>query len=233
MKKFRFWLIIALPLVAISCKKDEGTPAPATVTYLNIASGNVWNFELTKNVSTAPAVSTYSLTSSTTDTTINARQYHIFNRSTGDKEYFYITGNDYYEYLILPFLDTIKTENLYLKSGANAGDNWTQNVAPITYSGITANLSKSDTVIEKGLTKIVKGITYTDVVRVRGGLKILSISFPGLSPTLTSVLDNYYAPKVGKIYSYIKLRLQLNSPLLPAPIDQTFENKTELVSTNF
>ncbi len=232
MNKFRFWAIIMLPALAISCKKDEGTPAPVAVSYLNIASGNVWNYEVTNNPSTAPMVSTYTLTSSPTDTTINARQYHIFNRSTGGtKEYYYVNGNDYYEYLSIALLGNIQFENLFLKTGAAAGQTWSQVIPPIIYSGITANLVKNDTIKETGLTKIVKGISYTDVVHVSSGLKIQNVN-PPLVPTnaLTAVIDNYYAPKVGRIYSSNNIKLVVPPPV---SITQGVENKTELVSTNF
>ena len=222
-----------LPVLAISCKKNSSTPTPVVVpSYLSITNGNVWNYELTNNPSTTPVTSSYSLTSSATDTTINSRLYHIFNRSaSGTKEYYYVNGNEYYEYLSIPLLGNVQFENIFLKSDAAAGAVWSQTIPPIIYSGVTANLIKNDTIKEKGLTKVVKGITYTDVVHVTSGLKILSVS-PPLIPTtaLTAVIDNYYAPKVGRIYSSNNIQLVVPPPV---SISQGLENKTELVSTNF
>ncbi len=236
MKKIRFCTIIMLSVLVVSCKKNEGTtPAPITVSYLDITNGNAWNYQQTNNPSTSPTVINYTAISSATDTTINTRLYHIFNRSTGGgKEYYYVNGNNYYEYLSLPLLGDFKFENLFLKSDAAVGDTWSQVIPPITYTNfitVTANLVKNDTIKEKGITKIVKGITYTDVVHVSSGLSITSIN-PAIVPlntiTFKTVIDNYYAPKVGKIYFTNDIKL-----VVPSFIDQTIENKTELVSTNF
>lgn len=235
MKKNLLGLLIPVSALVISCKKDDSgtTPTPpAAVSYMNAGTGNTWNYENTRNPSSGtPDVTTYSITSSNRDTTINAKSYHVFTRTDAfTAEYYYTSGNDYYEYLNLPVLDTIRSENLYLKSNLPVGSSWTQSMAPVTYVAITANLSKSDTIIETGLTKVVKGVTYDSVIHVRGAFKVLSITPVLITPTLVSVVDNYYAPRVGKISSYINIHLTAPAPFA---IDESFENKTELISTNF
>lgn len=232
MKKNLFWLFIAASTGIFSCKKDGSNPnPPSSVSYLSIAAGNSWNYENTGNPSSTPVVTAFTITSSSRDTSINSKSYHVFSRTDAlGAEYYYINTNDYYEYLRLPVLDTIKTENLFLKSNFTAGQNWSQDLAPVTYTGVTAVLTKYDTVIETNMTKTVKGISYDSVIHVRGGLKIKSITPAIISPTLTSTIDNYYAPRVGKIYTYINVHLTNPLPFL---IDEKFENKAELVSTNF
>lgn len=233
MKRNLLFLFPVVIIFALSCKKDKGTTTPpaSNVSYMSVTAGNTWNYENTRNPSSSPVVTNYLVTSSSRDTTINSKSYHVFSRTDALwAEYYYVNGNDYYEFLRVPILDTIKTENLLLKSNLATGGNWTQTVAPVTYSGITGNLSKSDTIIETGITKTVKGITYDSVIHVRGALKVVSISPPLFTPVFSSVIDNYYAPRVGKIYSYLKVSLKVTGAF---PIDQAYENKAELVSTNF
>ncbi|MFT3681003.1 MAG: hypothetical protein QM791_12065 [Ferruginibacter sp.] len=229
------YLPLFLAFWAFSCKKDDsGNPPPTppeTTSYLKIEKNNKWDYEIVNNPSTSPSTSTYSLTCTETDTSIGGRSYRIFTRTDAlGKEYYYVNGNDYYEFLSLPLLDGFKFENLFLKSGANVGDKWTQTIPPITYSGITANLSKADTIKEKGLTKVVKGVTYTDVIHVSSGIKIESMSLPIPGLTLTSAIHNYYAPKVGRIYASYDIKFAVPAPF---SITQSYENKTELISTNF
>ncbi len=223
--------VFLLLIFGISCKKSD--PAtPAAVPYLSFTSGNVWSYELTNNPSTAPTITNYTLTSTSRDTTINSKIYHIFNNSNGNTlEYHNQTGNDYYEFTTLPAaLGGGKTENLYLKLAVTAGTTWSQPLPPITISGITAQVLKSDTLKETGLTKIIKGKTYTNVIHVASGLTITSSTSPiPLTNALTASIHNYYAPNVGRIFSSNDIKIIV--PL--AGINQSVENKTELVTTNF
>lgn len=219
-----------LLFIGFSCKKSD--PVIAAVPYLSINSGNVWSYELTNNPSTAPTNTNYTLTSSIRDTTINSKIYHIFNNSNGNTlEYLNQTGSDYFEFSTLPAaLGGGKTENLYLKSNVAIATTWSQALPPITISGITANVLKSDTLKETGLTKIVKGKTYTNVIHVSSGLTITSSTSPiPLNNALTASIHNYYAPNVGRIYSSNDIKIVVTL----AGINQSVENKTELVSTNF
>ncbi len=240
MTKIRLWAFLALPLLAISCKKDDnGSNQPVTEAYFSINSGNQWNYELTNNPTSTPITTTYSITATATDTTINARQYRLFTRSTGGNEYYYVNGTEYYEYLGLPLFGTFKFENLYLKSNAALNASWTQVIPPISFTdtttGITivANLVKSDTIKETGISKTVKGITYNNVVHVSSGIKIVSIA-PALIPlsavSLTTNIENYYAPKVGRISSYNDIKIVVQPPFA---LEQGIQAKTELVSVNF
>jgi hypothetical protein len=221
-------------LLLISCKKSgSGNPPPPAnpTSYLTITAGNSWNYELVNNPSTSPSTSTYTITCSNTDTTINGRGYRIFNRTDAlSKEYYYTKDDDYYEYLALPLLDGFKFENLYLKSNLAAGATWTQTLPPVTYAGITANISKLDTLKEKGISLTVKGKNYSDVIHVASGLKLVSLSFPIPGLVLTSSIHCYYAPNVGRISATYDIKLTAPAPF---SVTQSYENKTELISTNF
>ncbi|HMO61855.1 MAG TPA: hypothetical protein PKC39_12465 [Ferruginibacter sp.] len=217
----------------ISCKKSATTPPPPPnpVEYNSIQAGNTWEYELVNNPSTAPATSTYTLTCTAADTSIGTRSYRIFTRTDAlAKEYYFVLNSEYFEYLTLPILDGFKFENLYLKSNVVAGATWTQTLPPVTYAGITATISKQDTVKQTGMSMTVKGKTYNNVIHVSSGLKLVSLSLPIPGVSLVSSIQNYYAPGVGRIRATYDIRFSVPPPF---SITQTFENKTELISTNF
>ena len=234
MKKIIFGLL-AITTIGISCSKD-GTTTPVTVdSYFNITAGNTWNYKQTANPNTTPVVTTYSLASlSVPDSAKGStgKMYHVFSHSGAANEYYNVTGNSYYNFRALPaLLGGSNVEDLYLKADAAVGDHWAQSPISITNSGYTATVIPTDTVIEKGISKTVHGITYNNVIHVSTGLSITSIT-PPLPPlvsvTITSNIQNYYAPKVGLIFSYTKASLAITG--LPA---QNTESQNELQSTNF
>jgi len=221
MNKSSFWAIIMLPVLAISCKKEEGTPAPA-VKFMSLTTGSIWNYKQVDNPSTIPVTSIYSITATARDTTINSKIYKVFTNSSGGSEYYNITGSDYYTYRKLPdALGGGYVEVLYLKDNAAAGDTWTQ-TSPVTISVFTISLTLSNKIEQKGITKIVNGITYTDVVDVK---TTLSVSGIPVTYTITSDIDYYYAPKFGQIENKTKIDLTVTGI---APIN--FDQKTELQS---
>ena len=222
MNKFRFWAILMLPVLAISCKKDSGTPTP-TVKFMSLTTGSTWNFKLTNNPSsTSIPITNYTLTATSGDSVANAKTYKIFTNSSGANEYYNIIGSDYYTYRKLPAaLGGTSIEVLYLKDNAALNDTWSQ-TTPITVSGFTLSLTLINKIAQKGISKTVNGIIYTDVIDVETSLSVSGIPVPY---TLTSDIHYYYAPKFGQIENKIKIDLTVTG-LPPTNFDQ----KTELQS---
>jgi hypothetical protein len=226
MKKTLFWCIIALPFFTTSCKKDGGTPAPA-VKFMSLTTGSIWNYKLTNNPSTTPLVSNYSVTASNRDTTINSKTYKVFTSTaaTGN-EYYNITGSDYYTFRKLPAsLGGNSIEVLYLKDNLNTNETWTQSVPlSVTVSGFPLNLilTFNNKIAQKGITKIVNGITYNDAVDVETTLSITGIP---VAYTLVTDIHYYYAPKVGQVENKTKIDFTVTG----TPTTN-FEQKTELES---
>jgi hypothetical protein len=229
MKISQFLAFCTLSIVAISCKKDDSPPTPASVaSYLTVSLGNTWNYEETDNIVVPVSVATYALLYNGTDTTINAKPYQKF-ASSGNRapEYKNVSGTDYTEYLALPaILGGAKVENVYLKSAGAVGTTWSQPLPPISYSGLTANVTKIDTIRARDITMTVKGITYKDVIQVSSGFIVNSSNIPVI---VSTDIQNFYAPKVGKISGKNILRVQVQF----AGVDQKIDTKTELVSVNF
>jgi hypothetical protein len=193
--------------MATSCKKDDaGTPAISK--FITTTPGTTWNYQTTDN--STSEVSTYTRISSSRDTTINSKLYHIFNNTdiNGTTEAYYNnTGNDYYQFSTLAAgLDPIDLH--YLNDAKTVGETWNQSFSvPVTLPNfptavpITVRINYS--VVEKGISLVVNDTTYNNVIKVKSDITIdpiLTFTF-----STTSNIYNYYAPKYGLIRSDFNL----------------------------
>jgi len=197
--------------MATSCKKDDaGTPAISK--FITTTPGTSWTYQSTDN--STSTISTYTRTSSSRDTTISNKVYHIFNNTDANgttDAYYNNTGNDYYQFSTLAAgLDPIDLH--YLNDAAVAGTGWNQSVSvPVPNSpipGLMLTIRINYSVIEKGTSLVVNGKTYNNVVKVKSDITIDPITFVTISTT--SNIYNYYAPKYGLIKSDFNLVASLN-----------------------
>lgn len=198
MKKNILYLLIAIVTFG-SCKKNDNPQPnpPAEDTYINATAGSTWNYHEINSSSGAPKNSDYTVTSSSKDTTINSRTYHVYNYSYGGSQYLAISGHEYYQY------DSISGglgqifERLYLKDNVAVGTNWMQNIS-VSVPGLPfpVPVTITNTIAEKGIAKTVNGNNYTDVIHVS-----TSISSTSIPTGLTSDIHAYYAKKYGLIES--------------------------------
>ena len=197
--------------MASSCKKDD-VVTPGISKFITTSPGTTWDYQSTDN--STSVVSTYTRTSTSRDTTISNKTYHIFNNtdSSGTTDAFYNnTDNDYYQFSTLAAgLDPIDLH--YLNDAAVAGGSWNQSFSvPVPNSpipGLMLTIRINYSVVEKGTSLVVNGKTYTDVIKVKSDITIDPIF--GLSVTTTSNIYNYYAPKYGLIKSDFNLIASLN-----------------------
>jgi hypothetical protein len=182
---------IFIILAAFSCSKND--PVGGGTTYMNLTAGSSWNYEFINNNPPAPAAP-YTVTSTSRDTVIGSRTYHVFSNSTGGAQYFNQSGNDYYSYQPLPAGMGNAIENLYLKTDAAVNQTWMQNFT-VNVQGIDVPVTVTNKIQEKGITRTVNNIAYTDVIHV--STSISSILIPGTA--LTTNIQSYYAPRVGLI----------------------------------
>ncbi len=180
-----------------SCKKSETTnPPPQQDSYLTTSAGSTWNYHQTDASGATPVSSDYTLTSTSRDSTINGRSYHVFTNSNSGNQYLTISGSDYYQFDSLPAaLGTAVFERLYLKDAA-AGTSWTQNLS-VTLPGVPVPVpvTLSYNIAEKGISRTVNGTSYTDVIHV--ATSISSSFIP--SASLSTDINTYYAKKYGLI----------------------------------
>lgn len=194
-------------LTAISCSKDDPAPAPGATVYMSLTAGSTRNYDVT-SITPPGAPTNYTVTSTNRDTTIGSRSYHVFtNSSSGASEYYNISGNDYYTFQKLPAaLGGSSIENLYLKDNAAVNATWTQtNTVTLTGVPFPVTVNIINKIVEKGLSKTVNSIAYTDVIHVKTDITASVIGTPVTG--LTTDIHYYYAPRVGLIQNNSQIDL--------------------------
>lgn len=190
-------ILIASVSFLYGCKKnDSGGGGLIAVSYLNTSNGSTWSYHETNSSTGTPQNSNYSLTSTSRDTAINSKNYHIYAFSYGGNQYLSLSGHDYYQYDSIPGALGQIFERLYLKDNINANASWSQQIA-VTIPGlpVTIPVDINNKIVEKGISKIINGITYNNVIHV--STTISSSAIP--SASLTSDIHSYYAPDFGLI----------------------------------
>ena len=202
MKTNVFLFCVATLLFTACSKNDDNSNAPnppSTETYINTNSGSSWTYHESDSSGAVPVNSDYTVTSTSKDTSINSRSYHIYNFSYGGSRYLNISGHDYYQYDSLPgSLGAGVFERLYLKDNVAVGEKWTQNLSvTIPGSPLPVPVTVTNNITEKGISRSVNGTNYTDVIHVTS-----SVSSTLIPPaSLTSSINSYYASKYGLIES--------------------------------
>ena len=196
--KIKDLLFPAFLLFIISCKKSPETGGPQQQdTYLTTSPGSTWQYHQVDSSANTPVSTDYTLTSSSKDTMINSKSYHIYNNSNGSFQYLNLTGNDYYQFDSLPAgLNVPAFEQLYLKDNAVVGTTWSQNLS-VTVPGVPFQVpvTLSYEIAEKGISRMVNSKNYSNVIHVATTLS------SSLIPTdsLHTKIDSYYAEKYGLI----------------------------------
>lgn len=206
-----------------SCQKsDPGNTGPQqNETYSNNTSASTWNYHEVNSSSGTPVNSDYTLTSSSTDTAINSKSYHVYKYSYGGSQYLNITGHDYYQYdSIAGGLGQI-FERLYLKDDLSQGSTWKQDIT-VTVPGfiVPIPLTVTNKIAEKGISRIVNSITYINVIHVSTGISTAVIP----AASLTSDINSYYAPRYGLIENTSLVQLNYQG------ITENVNIQTKLVS---
>ena len=184
-------------LFVISCKKSTTTTVTPQQqdTYFTKSAGSSWNYHERDSSVSTPLNKDYTVTSSSKDTLVNSRSYHVFNVSTGGSEYLALIGNDYYQYDSLPAgFGNSNFERLYLKDNLNVGTSWSQSTN-VTIQGITVPVTLTYKIFQKGQSMTVNSINYSNVIVV--STTISSALIPAAN--LTSSINSYYVPKYGLI----------------------------------
>jgi hypothetical protein len=225
MKKIIFSLL-AYILVGVSCKKND-TPDPVptpVVKFISLSSGSTWHYELINNV--VPSTTAFTLTSTSRDSVIGSKTYHVFTNSSAANEYYNIAGNDYYNFRNLPSaIGGSSVEYNYLKDNIAVGANWSQSF-PVTVGGFALNATLNNTITEKGITKIVKGVTYINVFHVTTTVTITISGIALPAGALVTDIQTYYAEKYGMIQANNKINLNY------AGIVDNTDQQTNLISAD-
>jgi hypothetical protein len=223
--KTKVFILIATTLFFAACdKKDDSNSNPPGTpdTYINTNSSSTWTYHEDNSSSGTTIGSDYTVTSTSRDTSIGSRKYHVYSFSYGGSRYLNISWHDYYQFDSIPVGNGITVERLYLKDDATVGTSWEQ-ASDITVPGvpIPIPLKITNNITEKGITRTVKGMEYKDVIHVSS-----SLSSPLITSGFTSTIDSYFAPKYGLIENSTKVDLDYMG------IVQKVDLKTQLVSAD-
>ncbi|MEO6220505.1 MAG: hypothetical protein ABIO81_08760 [Ginsengibacter sp.] len=221
--KITFSFFCAAVLIFFSCSKDGNntTPPQQTDSYINTSTGSLWNYHTVDNSgSTAPV--DYTVTSTSRDSSINGKNYHVYNNTTGSNQYLAISGHNYYQYDSLPAglgLDAI--ERLYLKDDGSAGTSWDQSLS-VNVPGFPFPIpfTISNTIIGIEISRMVNGTNYSNVIHV--STSISSSLLPAGS--LVTDINSYYALKYGLIENSTIIHLDF------AGMTEDLDTETKLVS---
>ena len=219
--KRAYYTILTLIISGSSCTKTSTTSDTVVLDkYMSVSAGSTWNYRLVNNISAT--TTNYVLASTNRDSTVNGKAYHVFtNSNTGNNEYYFTNGNDYYAFRTLGVLSSVKVEDNYLKDNAPAGTNWSQSYN-INVPGlpIAVPVTLTYTIQEKGISRTVNGVTYTDVIHVSGAISSSLVPSSGL----VTDIQNYFARKYGFVETNNKVNLNFMG------FTQNVDNKTTLVS---
>ncbi len=203
--KTKLVILFAATLFFTACSKknDSTTPTTTDTTYINTNAGSTWSYHEADSSGATPKNSDYTVTSTSQDSTINGRKYHVYNYSYGGNNYLALSGNDYYQYDSIPVSGGVNVERLYLKNNLAAGSTWTQDFnLTIPNIPVPVTLTATNTIAEKGISRTVNGVSYSNVIHVSTTLASLLIP-----SGFTSSIDNYYAPNYGLIESVTIVKL--------------------------
>ncbi|MEO7524424.1 MAG: hypothetical protein ABIT58_10040 [Ferruginibacter sp.] len=196
MKKAIFALF-SICLIAVSCKKSDPDPvAPVNQPFYNSVAGSNWIYEVrTQDPTTLDTIVTYDTSRVTSlDTSIGSKVYDITEHNNGTHSYYNVTGNDYYQFqhVVIPATLDTSIEALYLKDNGAVGTNWSQQLSVNAGLPFPITITFASSIAETGLTKVVYGTTYNDVISVT-----TTLNAPGI--TINSNIKNYYARNIGLI----------------------------------
>ncbi len=215
-------LIFLFTTLFISCKKDD-TIDGTTAAYINIAAGSTWTYEETNNDTGTPGTSTYTVTSTDKDTSINGRNYHIYDNSRGNRWYLNNNNGEYYQFDSLPgLLGGGVFERLYLKSNIEAGSNWVQSInVTVPNVPLPVPVTITNNIVEKGMSRTVNSVAYNNVIHV--STAISSALIP--ASAITTSINSYYAQGVGLIENSTQISINYLG------IEQEVNLQTRLLSS--
>lgn len=207
-------------MLSYSCKKknkDTGNNTPQN--FQPTTAGSTWTYATVSNGTS----SNYTLTATSKDTTINSNSYKVFTNSGGPNEYFGKVSSDYYHYSFYAAINQA-IELLYIKDNLAVNANWKQ-TKNATINGVNGTAELECVVVEKSISYLAGGKTYTDVTHIK-----INPTFYALGFKLTNNkadIHYYFANNIGLIYSSTDL-----SVAIPLSAPYTYAGTVTLTSYN-
>lgn len=205
-----FCLLASSVFLFTECKKDDTPSANTPANYSPLTVGSNWTYNYTEGTSSPDM---FTLTVTDKDTVVSGKTYKVLSSSDeSGNNYLAKIDSNYYRFASFPGIGSF--EELYLKDNLPVNGTWRDSTSfsiPGSPVPLTADLTYF--VKEKGISHIVNGKTYNDVIHINVTISVFSLSFGGG--------DFYYAKDVGMI---------ANNILLTPPGEAQFTSKQELES---
>jgi hypothetical protein len=205
MKTALFILFAGTTLFFSACSKKNNSTTPTTTdtTYINTSAGSTWSYQQVDSSGATPNTSAYTVTSTSKDSTINGRKYHVYNYSYGGNNYLALDGHTYYQYDSIPIPGGVNVERSYLKDNVAVGTTWKDDFnLTIPNIPVPVTLTATNTIAEKGISRTINGVSYSNVIHVS-----TTLSSALIPSGFTSSIDTYYAPNYGLIESSTMIKL--------------------------
>lgn len=207
-----FCLMASSLFLFIKCKKDDAAPTTATANYSPLTAGSTWTYNYTENAAAKPP---FTLTVTDKDTVVNNRTYKVLTSSDATENK-YLAKSDSNYYRFASFANIGSFEELYLKDNREVNSTWTSSQT-FTYPGIPVPVVANFTYLvkEKGISHVVNGKTYNDVIHIKLDVAI------ALAGGSIGGGDFYYAKNIGLIQNNI----------LVGALGQSFTSTQELTDS--
>lgn len=193
-----FFTVICIVFL-FGCTKDKSPqpePEPPTapeVSFVNHTKGSSWTYRI-KDLGEYVLDSTYTVTATGRDTSINNRKYYVYENSGGENSYLSTFGPDYYEYSTLRGFSNL-AERLIIKPGLEVWNSWTDVVyLKVPNTSIPLKFTFTNELREKGSSISVKGVIFPVAFHIVTMGKVEG------SDIVSIVIDHFYSPNYGLVY---------------------------------
>lgn len=201
MKTFKlFFATIIILSINSACKKSKTV---VVADFLPLTVGSNWTYKNTPG-------STYTLTITNKDSSVNGKTYKVLTNSNGPNNYQTKISSDYYRYVPTnAFPGLTGLEELFLKDNVVVNGTW-QTLQPLTVPGVGAVTMKMNyKIIATGVSKVVSTVTYTDCIQVQLSL-VASLGL--LGETAIGGGDFYYARGIGLVTNNLNISIPGQTP---------------------
>jgi hypothetical protein len=192
MKRGQLLLLIVVCFCIFGCKKEK-TEGPALNDYLPVTNGSFWKYSYGSD---GGSTDTLTITMTGGTTKINGKTYYNATSTyrQGFSDGYFYAGNHFYATRTVALGSNVAMEFQLLNDTASVGYHWiTSPTDDGKVSGIPAQTI--NTIMEKGISRVINGRTFNDVIHTRVELQYSSGA--GFQTYIT--YDFYLAKGVGLI----------------------------------
>ncbi|AYL99174.1 hypothetical protein [Mucilaginibacter celer] len=197
MKKSLLTLTTIVALFFGACKKDDNKPNNnGGDTYQPFSANSTWKYKNTNTFTEGADIDTTTNTMSAETKKIGAKTYHVLNTlNSGDADKAYLGFDNHIYTTLQEDSESGETMELeYLNDNVAAGTSWSKDITIGEGEGSAQGRLKT-TIAEKGISKVVLGKTYNNVIHSTIELQIKV----GANYQTQLTQDFYIAKGIGAI----------------------------------